>query len=88
MRSTNDIVKQLGIKVSNVQLLKLMEDDGLIYRTRNRKEYYVTAPYNKFNFRKATTIINPTTGKPMTINKWTEAGKQWIFGLALGYKII
>lgn len=85
--STNDIVKQLGIKVSNRQLLKMMEDDGLIFRTKNG-DFYVTARYNKYNFRKAVTVPNPKTGNPMTINKWTEAGKQWIYGLALGYKII
>lgn len=86
--STNQIVKQLGIRISNQKLLKMMENDGLIYRDTRTNKYYVTAEYNKYRYRISTTMKDKKTGEIRTIDRWTEAGKQWIYSIALGYKII
>lgn len=86
--STNQIVKQLGIRISNQKLLKMMENDGLIYRDIRTNKYYVTAKYNKYRYRISTTMKDKKTGEIRTVERWTEAGKQWIYSLALGYKII
>ena len=86
--STNQIVKQLGIKVSNRQLLKMMERDGLIYKDRRDNQGYVMGSFNKNKYRISVTVKDPKTGNIVTVNRWTEAGKMWIHSLALGYKII
>lgn len=84
--STRQLVKQLGLKVSNVQLLKKMVDENLIYKERDN-QYYVKGPLAKYRYRVSTTIKDPKTGKYLSINRWTEAGKQWIDSLAIVWKM-
>lgn len=84
--STRQLVKQLGLKVSNIQLLRKMADDDLIYKESDN-QWYIKGPFAKFRYRISTTIKDPKTGKYMTVNKWTEAGKQWIDSLAITWKM-
>lgn len=85
--STNQIVKQLGLKISNRNLLKMMSDNGMIYKDLGDNQWYVTSTYAKNRYRIATTIRDHT-GKIRSVNRWTEAGKYWIWSLALGWKLI
>ena len=84
--STNQIIKQLGIKISNRDLIKKMLDNGLVYRDKYNN-IYVTAAYNSMRYRIATTIKDKS-GNIRSVNKWTEAGKNWIYSLALGWKLL
>lgn len=85
--STKQIVKQLGIKVSYKKFTQIMIDNGLVYRDNSDGQIYVTANYSKYNYRIATTKLC-SDGKFRAVNKWTEAGKQWIYSLAMGLKLI
>lgn len=85
--STNQIVKQLGLKISNRNLLKMMSDNGMIYKDLGDNQWYVAGTYAKNRYRIATTIRDHT-GKIRSVNRWTEAGKYWIWSLALGWKLI
>ena len=85
--STKQLVKQLGIKVSYKKFTQIMIDNGLVYRDNSDGQIYVTANYSKYNYRVATTKLC-SDGKFRAVNKWTEAGKQWIYSLAMGLKLI
>ena len=84
--STNQIIKQLGIKISNRDLIQKMLDAGLIFKDRNNN-VYVEAKFNNMRYRLATTIKDKS-GNIRSVNKWTEAGKNWIYSLALGWKLL
>ena len=84
--STKQLVKQLGIKVSYKKFTKMMLDFGLVYKDTDN-QIYVAAPYSKNRYRVATTKLCPD-GKYRSVNKWTEAGKQWIYSLAIDWKLI
>ena len=84
--STNQIIKQLGIKISNRDLIQKMLDAGLIFKDRNNN-VYVEAKFNSMRYRLATTIKDKS-GNIRSVNKWTEAGKNWIYSLALGWKLL
>ena len=85
--STKQVVKQLGIKMSYPKFLQLMVSNGFVYKDNSDGQYYVTGPYNSLRLRVSTTIKDKT-GKYRSVNKWTEAGKQWIYGLAMGWNLI
>ena len=85
--STNQIIKQLGIKVSNRDLINRMITAGLVYRDPSDNQIYVVSKYNSFRYRVSTTIKD-STGKYRSVNKWTEAGKQWLYSLAMGWRLI
>ena len=84
--STNQIIKQLGIKISNRDLIQKMLDAGLIFKDRNNN-VYVEAKFNSMRYRVATTFKDKA-GNIRSVNKWTEAGKQWIYSLAMGWKLL
>ena len=84
--STNQIIKQLGIKVSNRNLIQKMLDAGLIFKDKSNN-IYVTATYNSMKYRLSTTIKDKN-GNIRSVNKWTEAGKNWIYSLALGWGLL
>ena len=84
--STKQLVKQLGIKISYKKFTRLLIDNGLVYRDIDN-QIYVAAPYSKNRYRVATTKLCPD-GKYRSVNKWTEAGKQWIYSLAIDWKLI
>ena len=85
--STRQLVKQLGIKVSNRDLINRMITAGLVYRDPSDNQIYVVSKYNSFRYRVSTTIKD-STGKYRSVNKWTEAGKNWIYSIALGWRLI
>ena len=85
--STKQIVKQLGIKISYHKLLQMMVNYNMVYKDASDGQYYVTAQYSTSRYRVSTTIKDKA-GKYRSVNKWTEAGKNWIYSLALGWNLI
>lgn len=83
--STRELVKVLGLGISNVELLKRLEDKGFIYRDQSRKKWFLKSPYDKLGYIKFLPfhVINNKTGKVFIKNKpmWTELGKHWVWSL-------
>lgn len=89
--TTRDIVKGLNLKVSNIELLSLLENNGFIFRTSDRKKWYLKDPFDKFGYTKILpVIITDKNGKQNVRNRqvWTEGGKYWIWSLSLKWNII
>lgn len=84
-----DICEQLHISVSYKEMYKKLIENKLMYKVGNQN--YFTFPMGREKFTATVTYkkVNPTTGKVMVINKkrWTEAGKHWIWGLALSWRL-
>ena len=85
--STKQIVKQLGLKITYPKFIQLLVSNGFIYKDNSDNQYYVTANYSSLRLRVSTTIKD-ATGKYRSINKWTEAGKQWLYSLAMGWGLL
>jgi phage antirepressor YoqD-like protein len=79
--STRDIVKDLGLGISNVELLRLLEKNNLIFRSPDKKKWYLREPFDKFGYTKVVTILDKS-GKPRNIKRWTEEGRHWIYSLS------
>ena len=85
--STKQIVKQLGLKITYPKFIQLLVSNGFIYKDSSGNQYYVTANYSSLRLRVSTTIKD-SSGKYRSVNKWTEAGKQWLYGLAMGWGLL
>lgn len=85
-----DICEQLHLTVSYKDMYQKLRDNGLMYKVGNQN--YFTFPMGREKFTTTITYkkINSNTGKVMIINKkrWTEAGKYWIWGLALSWGLV
>ena len=85
--STKQIVKQLGLKTTYPKFIQLLVSNGFIYKDNSDNQYYVTANYSSLRLRVSTTIKD-STGKYRSVNKCTEAGKQWLYSLAMGWNLV
>ena len=87
-----DLCEQLGLTVSYKEMYDILCTQGYMYRSPDRKKTYFKYEYDKERYTVTVQIVktNPHTGKPMVINKrrWTEAGKHWIYAIALSNKLI
>lgn len=79
--STRDIVKELNLGISNTELLRLLEKNNLIFRSPDKKKWYLREPFDKFGYTKVVTILDKS-GKPRNIKRWTEEGRHWIYSLS------
>ena len=79
--STRDIVKDLGLGISNIELLRLLEKNNLIFRSHDKKKWYLKEPFDKFGYTKIVTIFDKA-GKPRNVKRWTEEGRHWIYSLS------
>ena len=79
--STRDIVKELKLGISNTELLRLLEKNNLIFRSPDKKKWYLREPFDKFGYTKVVTILDKS-GKPRNIKRWTEEGRHWIYSLS------
>ena len=79
--STRDIVKDLGLGISNIELLRLLEKNNLIFRSHDKKKWYLNEPFDKFGYTKIVTIFDKA-GKPRNVKRWTEEGRHWIYSLS------
>ena len=87
-----DICEQLGLTASYKEMYELLCSQGYMYRSPDKKKTYFRYEYDKERYTVTVQITktNPKTGKVMVINKrrWTEAGKYWIYSVALANKLV
>lgn len=87
-----DLCDQLGLTLSYKEMYKFLCDNKYMYRSPDKKKLYFYHEHDKARYTVTVqyTKENPKTGKTMVINKrrWTEAGKHWIWSIALANKLI
>ena len=87
-----DLCEQLGLTLSYREMYEFLCQQGYMYRSPDRKKTYFRYEHDKARYTVTIQITkqNPKTGKTMVINKrrWTEAGKHWIWAVALANKLI
>lgn len=84
-----DICEQLNLTVSYKEMYQKLRDKGIMYRVGNKS--YFKHPFGKEKFYVTVSYIKTTKdGRKITVNKkrWTEAGKQWIYGFALAWGLV
>lgn len=87
-----DLCEQLGLTVSYKEMYDILCKGGYMYRSPDRKKTYFRYEFDKERYTVTIQIVkeNPKTGKKIVINKrrWTEAGKYWIYSIALANKLV
>ena len=84
--TTRDICTQLGLRISNKVLIKMLVDRGYMYRDKIGKPYFYE-PWNNQGYQ--TTVYKKCSdGIVRPEIMWKEVGKQIILERALDWKLI
>ena len=83
--TTRDICKELGLRISNRELIKLLIQRNYAYR--DRKKFYLKSPWCNQGYQKTVTE-KANDGNLRPVTRWTEQGKHWLWALAIDWKLI
>lgn len=85
-----DICEQLHLTVSYKDMYKKLIEAGFMYKVGDKNYFTFPMGREKYTATVTYTKLNKKTRKMMIINKkrWTEAGKHWIWSLAMSWNLI